>query len=201
LSAKKYNIIYADPPWSYKDKLRCGQRGSSFKYPTLTAKSIKELPVSNLAAENCVLFLWITPPLYPLGLEVMKAWGFEYKTLAFTWVKWNKKANSPFFGLGHGTRANAEFVLRGTRGKLERKDKAVSQIIFNDFLGFDVDLDTEVIVTQVGAHSAKPQGAREGIERLYGDVPRIELFARERVEGWDATGLDFDGVDIRDLLI
>lgn len=113
---RNYQIIYADPPWSYKDKAKAGKRGASFKYTTQDKDWLQRLPVKSIADDNCVLFLWVTMPMLEEGLSLMKAWGFEYKTCAFTWVKRNKVSLSWFFGMGNWTRSNAELCLLGKRG-------------------------------------------------------------------------------------
>ena len=169
---KKYKIIYADPPWQYRDKASAGNRGASFKYPTQSKEWLKELPVSSLSDNDCALFMWVTMPMLKEGLEVMKAWGFEYKTVAFTWVKRNKKADTWFFGMGNWTRANSELCLLGTKGKIKREYAGVSS----------------VIDSRIEKHSKKPDCVREKIVSLMGDLTRIELFARERCDGWDAWG-------------
>ena len=130
------------------------------------------LPVADIAHEDCVLFLWVTFPNLQEAFEVIKAWGFTYKTVAFTWCKRNRKSPGWFVGLGHWTRANAEICLLATKGKPRRISKAVRQIVD----------------TPIERHSKKPDVVRERIVELMGDVPRIELFARERIDGWDAFG-------------
>jgi N6-adenosine-specific RNA methylase IME4 len=171
---RKYGIIYADPPWAYRDKANAGNRGAGHKYPTQSAAWIRSLPVQNLSAEDCALFLWATMPQLPLALEVMAAWGFAFKTVAFTWVKRNRIASSWFWGMGNWTRANAELVLLGTKGKPKRIDAGVHS----------------VLETPIRRHSQKPDETRDRIVRLLGDLPRIELFARGRYPGWDVWGLD-----------
>jgi N6-adenosine-specific RNA methylase IME4 len=169
---KKYSIIYADPPWSYKDKALAGNRGAGCKYPTQSKEWIQSLPVQEIADENCVLFLWVTMPQLEVGLDVIKAWGFEYKTNAFTWVKLNKIAPTPFWGMGRWTRANAELCLLATKGKPKRVDAGVHS----------------VIQSPIQRHSKKPAEARVRIEHLMGELPRIELFARQKSPGWDVWG-------------
>ncbi|RUM42552.1 MAG: adenine methyltransferase [Desulfocapsa sp.] len=175
---KKYKIIYADPPWTYKVWSDKGTgRSASQHYDLLTKEEIQNLPVQDLAAASSVLFLWVTYPTLPEGLELMKKWGFTYKTCAFTWVKKNTKADSIFMGLGYYTRSNAEICLLGTRGDiLKRHSKGVPQ----------------VILEKRREHSRKPDTARDRIVELFGDVPRIELFAREKSKGWDAWGNEVD---------
>ena len=169
---KKYQIIYADPPWSYKDKACAGKRGASFKYPTQDKNWLRNLPIDQIREKDCVLFLWVTMPLLDEGLELIKSWGFEYKTVGFTWLKRNRKADTWFFGMGNWTRSNAEICLIGKRGNIKRVDASVSS----------------VIDTPIERHSKKPDCVREKIVKLMGDRPRIELFAREKSDGWDVWG-------------
>lgn len=168
---KQYRIILADPPWPYADKCHAGERGAVYKYDVMTERGIKGLPVDLIAADDCALFLWATPPRLPLALETMRAWGFEYKTIAFTWVKRTKHGRWAW-GMGNWTRANPEHVLLGVRGRPQRVDRGVHSIV----------------EAQVREHSRKPDEVRAQIVRLLGDVSRVELFARERVPGWDAWG-------------
>jgi len=169
---KKYQIIYADPPWSYRDKALAGNRGAGCKYQTQDIKWIENLPVKNIADNNCALFLWVTMPMLNECWEVIRRWGFEYKTVAFTWVKRNKKSPSWFWGMGRWTRANAELCLLATKGRPKRINAGVHS----------------VIDTSVEEHSKKPQEVRNRIIQLMGDLPRIELFARDKPEGWDVWG-------------
>ena len=109
---KKYSIIYADPPWAYRTYSKKGQgRSAESHYPTMCIEDIKALPVGELAAKDCALFLWITFPCLCEALEVLTAWGFSYKTVAFVWVKQNRKNDDLFTGMGYWTRANAEKYL------------------------------------------------------------------------------------------
>ena len=167
-----YSIIYADPPWHYNDKAQAGRRGAAYKYPTLLPVKIEELPVKSIAADNSALFLWVTYPQLPVGLSVLHAWGFQYKTVAFTWIKLNSKKLTPFMGGGSYTRANAEIVLLGTKGRPLRLNKGVRSIV----------------QSVRREHSRKPDEVRERIVELFGDLPRIELFARQKVSGWHAWG-------------
>ena len=172
---KKYAVIYADPPWQYRNK---GVQGAAEKhYRTMALTAIKSLPVQDIAAEDCVLFLWATFPCLPDALEVIRAWGFEYKTLGFCWVKRNRKSTGWFWGLGNWTRSNAEVCLLATRGDPKRISARVHSIID----------------APVGRHSEKPQEASGRIVELMGDLPRIELFARQRTPGWDVWGVEVDG--------
>ena len=109
---KKYSIIYADPPWAYRTYSKKGQgRSAESHYPTMCIEDIKALPVGELAAKDCALFLWITFPCLCEALEVLTAWGFSYKTVAFVWVKQNRRNDELFTGMGYWTRANAEICF------------------------------------------------------------------------------------------
>jgi N6-adenosine-specific RNA methylase IME4 len=173
--SKKYSVIYADPPWSYKDKALAGNRGAGCKYPVQSRDWINDLPVGRIAASDCALFLWVTmPKLNEVFPTLFEKWGFEYKTCAFTWVKRNKISPSWFWGMGSWTRANAELCLLATKGNPKRLDAGVSS----------------VIDSAIGRHSEKPPETRDRIVSLMGDLPRIELFARQTVPGWDCWGND-----------
>lgn len=169
----KYQVIYADPPWSYRVWSKKGNgRSAESHYPTMSIEEIADLPVNELADENCALFLWVTFPLLKEIWKVIDAWGFTYKSVAFVWIKQNKKADSLFWGMGYWTRANAEICILATKGSPKRYSKRVHQ----------------VIVSHIEEHSKKPEEARRRIEQLMGDVPRIELFARRETPGWDVWG-------------
>ena len=172
-SRSKYKIIYADPPWSYSYTSSAhGGRSQLNHYDTMRCVEIYDLPVASICDENAVLFMWAAYPMLPEALYTMKAWGFRYKNAAFNWVKLNPKSKTPFFGMGQWTRTNSELCLLGVRGDIKRVSKSVSQIV----------------MSEIERHSRKPQIIREKIVELIGDLPRIELFARERVAGWDAWG-------------
>lgn len=170
---KKYNIIYADPPWKY-NTWRDGMGTAEKHYPTMKVESIVGMQniIKNISEKDCILFLWVTFPCLLEGLKVMKEWGFKYKTCGFNWIKRNKVSDTWFFGMGHWTRANSELCLIGTKGTIKRKSNKVSQIID----------------THIEEHSKKPNIVRERIVELVGDLPRIELFARQTSEGWDSWG-------------
>lgn len=169
---KKYQIIYADPPWSYRDKALAGNRGANCKYPTQSQKWIEDLPVADITDDDCTLFLWVTMPKLNECWKLIEKWGFNYKTVAFTWVKKNKKSDSWFWGMGNWTRANAELCLLATKGKPKRISASIHS----------------VVDTPIQRHSQKPDEVRHRIVQLLGDVPRIELFARQKTEGWDVWG-------------
>jgi N6-adenosine-specific RNA methylase IME4 len=169
---KKYQIIYADPPWKYNDKLPSGHGGAEEHYKCMTMSDIKKLPVRKISDDNCILFLWITFPMLQEGLDTIRSWGFNYKTSGFVWVKKNKSDCGFFFGLGRWTRGNTEVCLLATKGKPKRANKSTSQLIFDPLT----------------KHSKKPAIIRDRIVELTGDLPRIELFARQKTEGWDVWG-------------
>ena len=167
-----YSIIYADPPWNYRDKAKAGRRGASYKYKVMNLRDIINLPIRNISADDSVLFLWSTMPMLPSALRVIESWGFIYKTAAFTWVKKNKKANTWFWGMGNWTRSNPEICLLAIKGKPKRMNASVHSIIDRPIL----------------SHSEKPPEVRDKIVQLCGDLPRIELFARDITSGWDVWG-------------
>ncbi len=169
---KKYSIIYADPPWSYRDKALAGKRGANCKYPTQSTSWIANMPIHSIASADCALFLWVTMPKLNECFRVIEQWGFDYKTVAFTWVKKNKNKDSFFWGMGNWTRANAELCLLATKGKPKRLSASVHSVIYSP----------------IETHSQKPHETRSRIVQLLGDIPRIELFARQTVSGWDCWG-------------
>lgn len=218
LPDERYEIILADPPWLYNDARTHASAGMARSaYPCLSVDELGAIPVPSIAATRSALFLWATFPKLPEALEVMGRWGFTYCTAAFTWVKtypgrgiethtrcdegdegavyvrdpdddnpysadWIKPAATYYSesdlvaGLGHYTRANQEIVLLGRRGKpFPRLDRTVRQ----------------VVLAPRGRHSAKPREVHDRIVRLFGDRPRIELFARPPVpDGWACWGLE-----------
>ncbi len=186
-SRKKYSVILADPAWPYKCWSKKGEgKSASRHYDVMSVDEIKALPVSQIAADDAVLFLWGTWPLLYETKEVIEAWGFTYKTKGFLWAKRNKKVKSWFMGMGYYTRANDEFCLLATRGRpLPRKSRSVRSFI----------------ESPIEAHSKKPDRIRDDIVELFGNVPRIELFARQQTPGWDCMGNEVQGgLDIRDTL-
>lgn len=174
-----YGAIYADPPWSWKSwDGNEGDRGAGRYYGTLDRQAIRALPVAELAAPDCVLFCWITWPTLDQALDVIGAWGFEYKTCAFAWVKADNRQPDllsdslpPFVGLGYWTRANSEVCLLATRGAPKRLNADVRQ----------------GIIEPRRQHSRKPDCVPGRIERLVAG-PYLELFARTQRPGWDCWG-------------
>lgn len=169
---KKYKIIYADPPWRYNDRACNGACETHYK--TMRFKDICALPIKDITDKDAILFMWVTYPMLKEGLELMEAWGFKYKTIGFQWLKLNRKNKMPFFGLGRWTRGNTECCLIATKGNPKRVSNSVFQLI----------------QSEIEAHSKKPDEARRRIIELMGDLPRIELFARESKSGWDCWGDD-----------
>lgn len=170
---KKYNIIYADPAWSYNFKNRKGlsDKAKSNLYETMNDKDILNLPINNITDDNCILFLWVLNSKLQLGLDCIQHWGFTYKTVAFNWVKTTRN-NKYHFGGGNWTRSNPELCLLATKGKIKRQSASVR----------------ELCVSQIREHSRKPDEIRNNIVELVGDLPRIELFARHTFDGWDSWG-------------
>lgn len=180
---KKYNIIYADPAWSYRDytskevaerNLNSNSKKSVvMKYNVMKTADICNLPIEKIASDDCILFMWVTMPKLNEVFEVIKSWGFKYSTVGFTWVKKNKKnKNSNFWGMGRWTRSNAELCLIGIKGHPKRASASVHSII----------------ESCIEEHSKKPDVVREKIVELCGALPRIELFARQHADGWDCWG-------------
>ena len=175
LPDKRYAVLLADPPWTFQTYSDKGKgRSAERHYPCMSRLELRTTPVGSIASRSCVLLLWTTMPMLEQALSLMEWWGFEYKTVAFTWVK--IKDGKPQIGTGYWTRANAELCLLGTRGHPRRIAKDVSQII----------------LAPRREHSRKPGEAYSRIDRLLGtDGPRIELFARPpHPQGWDVWGLD-----------
>lgn len=181
---KKYQIIYADPPWDYANYSDKGKQAQGYvkkHYPVMSTVDLCQLRVKNIADKDCKLFLWATIPLLQKAFTVIEAWGFSYRTIAFVWVKLNKNCNKLFFterdisfGIGHWTASNSELCLAGLlpKGRLNRQSKSISQIV----------------LSPRREHSRKPDEVRDKIVELCGDLPRIELFARRKVKGWDVWG-------------
>jgi len=172
LTRNKYRVIYADPPWLFRTWSTKGTGRSAIShYDCLSFEALATLPVADLAAADCAFFLWVPDPFLPRGLELIRAWGFEYKTVGFYWVKQNTKSKGFFTGLGCWTRANPEQCLLATRGHPKRRARDVPKLV----------------ISPRREHSRKPDEVREQIERLV-PGPYLELFAREIKPGWDCCG-------------
>ena len=187
LPDKRYDIIYADPPWHYNGKLQFDKSGTvernkdwlnkifissaSFKYPTIPTSELKKLRVQQIANDDSLLFLWTTNPHLAQAIELGTSWGFEYKTVAFVW---NKLNHNP----GHYTLSYCELCLLFKRGRIPtpRGARNVKQLI-------EVPRNN---------HSEKPIEAAQGIIRMFPHHSRIELFARDRKEEFDSWGLEVD---------
>ncbi len=175
---KKYNIIYADPAWSfnssiYQDSGRLFNKKITDHYSTMSINDINNLKVKEITNEDCILFLWTTDSHLPEALKVIKSWGFKYKTIGFTWVK-QYKSGSYCYNFGSYTLKSTEICLIGLKGKLKNIKKT------NNVKG--------LVFAERTQHSKKPDIIRKKIVELCGDLPRIELFARQKVEGWDCWG-------------
>nr|DAV17440.1 MAG TPA: N6 adenosine methyltransferase subunit [Caudoviricetes sp.] len=178
---KKYSVIYADPPWSYRQ----GGRGAAKNhYDTMSAEQLCRMPVRDICTDDAVLFMWATFPNLPEALKVMQDWGFTYKTAAFVWVKQNKKSSALFMGGGSYTRANGEVCLIGVS-----KNTKASRVVASHSV-------RQIIVAPVRHHSQKPSEARSRIRELMGvDRSYIELFARNTTPVWDVWGNEVNKYD------
>lgn len=176
----RYDVIMADPPWMFKVwSKNTGKNGRTAEkhYPTMDTEAIAVLPVAGLASDNCALFLWAVWPALPDALELIKAWGFEYKTIAWVWAKLNPSSLGFHFGLGYYTRANTEPCLLAVRGTMPVAEHDVQALI----------------VSPVQEHSRKPDNQYEKIERLYPGKRYLELFARRKNRpGWSFWGNEVD---------
>lgn len=168
-----YGAIYADPPWNFENYSENGEgKNPNRHYDCMSINKIKALPIGPLAKKDSVLFLWVTDPMLQEGLEVMKAWGFQYKTVAFTWAKQGRAdRNKWHMGTGYWTRSNPEMCLLGVNGSPKRCDRGVRQLV----------------IEPVREHSRKPDRIHDDIESLV-DGPYIELFSRKNRPGWKAWG-------------
>ena len=175
LPNKKYGIIYADPPWTFKNySNEKSDSNADHHYPCMSMEDIAKIPVQDIADKDCILFMWCTDPLLNKQIPIIESWGFTYKTVGFYWIKENKDQSKTKFwkGTGYWTRCNPEICLLATRGKPKRINGNIDKLIF----------------ATRDRHSKKPSIIRNKIVELCGDIPRIELFARTRMLGWDAWG-------------
>ena len=182
LKRNGYKILMADPPWHFHAWSHRGEKkGAIQHYETMTIKDICDLPVHDLVTEDAALFLWVVQPmLYPEANDVIKAWGFNYRTIAFVWVKMKKSwtpaspEHEPRLGLGYHTRSGAELCLLAIKGKgYNRVEQGIPQVLH----------------APLRNHSQKPNEIASRIDRLVGDVPKLELFAPlEPHPGWERWG-------------
>lgn len=191
---KRYSLLLLDPPWLYDNQQQNDPARGGITYPTMTMKDLYELPINNCAADNSLLVCWVTAPklmdeYYEKynPLSIIRNWGFRPITFLFVWVKLNKGGKGYYSGLGRYTNSNAEYAIVARKGKgLPRLTKNVKQLI----------------IAPIGKHSAKPREQYQRLDALYGDIPRVELFARDVNPppiGWDAVGLEYTPAqDIRD---
>lgn len=176
---KKYNIIYADPPWHYGSKSAVNNtKGSEIKplsdhYQTMRLDDMKAMDVKRFVADDAACFMWVTDSHLDEALEVMKTWGFKYKTIVFNWVK-TTSTGKYCKNVAPWTMKSSEICLLGTRGAMTKYKKAnnVESLVF----------------AQRDRHSKKPDEVRRRIETLFGDLPRVELFCRYPAAGWDVWG-------------
>jgi len=189
LPEKKYSIIYADPPWDYGGKMQFDKSSTSadkmqwdknifissatFKYPTLKTKELMKIPVTEIAEEDALLFMWVTNPHLAQGIELGQAWGFEYKTVAFVW---DKGVHNP----GKYTLSYCELCLVFKRGRMPSPRGTRNE--------------KQLVRAPRGEHSVKPQEVRDAISRMFPEHERIELFARQKPKGWDVWGLEVEEV-------
>jgi len=171
---KKYSIIYAAPAWSFNNKNTGGslKSGASAHYDTMSVDDMCKLPVNEIAEDNCVLFMWWVGSQPLEAIKLAQSWGFTIKTMTgFNWVKTTKTGKLDF-GMGFWTRGGSEMCMIATKGKPKRINAAVRSVVMNQRI----------------EHSKKPQIFRDEIVKLMGDLPRVELFARQKTEGWDVWG-------------
>lgn len=185
LPNKKYQIIYADPPWDYGGKMQYDKSSikaknvgfekdifissASFKYPTLKLKELKQLGIDSIADEDCILFMWTTGPQMANAIELGQFWGFDYKTVAFVW---DKMVHNP----GRYTLSQTEFVLAFKKGKFPSPRGAMNM--------------KQLVQVHREQHSEKPLEVADRITKMFPTQDKIELFARKRVDGWDSWGLE-----------
>ena len=179
LPDKKYNIIYADPPWHYGSKSAVNNTtGSAIKplsdhYSTMSLQELKNMSIKNMTKDDAACFMWVTDSHIDEALEVLRSWGFAYKTIAFNWIKTTSKGNY-CKNVAPWTMKSSEICLLGIKGRMTKYKQA------NNI--------ESLVIAQRSQHSQKPNEVRKRIEDLFGDLPRIELFAREKTDGWDVWG-------------
>ena len=189
MATELFDIVYADPPWPYygsPDKMAAA--GKHYSLLTLTEIARMEKPLARITSPSAALFLWSTSSRLPDAVSTLKTWGFHFRGVAFVWVKIAKVGGHIISGQGvppTAVKPNAEFVLFGTRQETGRP-----------FPLLDASIGQVVLATR-GKHSKKPDEIRTRIERIYGDRPRLELFARDSYPGWTSSGLESDGADYR----
>ena len=185
LPQKKYDVIYADPPWDYGGKMQFDKSSSgvdkinwnksifissaNFKYPTLKLRELQKIPIHQIAKDDSLLFMWVTSPHLANGIDLGQSWGFEYKTVGFVW---DKMAHNP----GKYTLSYCELCLVFKRGRIPTPRGTRNE--------------KQLLKIPRGMHSSKPAEVRDAIQRMFPTQQRIELFARHRPKNWDVWGLD-----------
>lgn len=187
-----YQLIYADPPWAYRDKANAGNRGACHKYQVMSMADIAKLPIADIAAPDCMLAMWWVPPQPAEALALVDAWGFKLRNMKlFTWRKLTK-TGLRHFGMGHWTRGNTEDVLIATQGDIEVLDPWESEDVLIAARGKPKRINagiSQLIDAPIREHSRKPDEVAERLIDLVGPVKRIELFARRRrCTTWDYWG-------------
>lgn len=178
MNEKKYSIIYADPPWHYSSRSHqdSGRGFSDLKpYPTLNQDSLKKMggAVSEISETNAACFMWVTDSHLKEGIQLLESWGFQYKTIAFVWIK-NYKSGRRCVNFAPWTLKSSEICLLGIRGKMSQHK--ISNNVY------------QLVEAERTSHSKKPDQVRDRIVQLFGDIPRVELFARQASTGWDVWG-------------
>lgn len=182
-TTNKYDIIYADPPWSYYNDMTVKPDCTTVKgmrrppYPVMSSKDIKSLPIESIANDNCILFIWTTDYHLQKSIEVIEAWGFTYKTIGFVWAKKNKSGNQCSMMGAYTKKSGCEICLIATRGKDAHK------MVINHKIASFIEYPRM-------EHSKKPDIVRDSIKALVGDRSAIELFGRQAYDGWDVWGND-----------
>lgn len=191
-----FRVILADPPWRFDLRSEKGEGKSPQRhYPTMSIEEIKAVPVELVAAKDCALFIWVTWPLLPHWVEVIEAWGFTYKALAWEWIKFNPETGNYAFGGGYGTRKNLEPCLLASRGSPSLRKEAPGSLFGSNSIPMGVHsvrdfiewLPYDCIRAPLREHSRKPDEQYTRIETLF-DGPRIEMFARQKRAGWTSWG-------------
>ena len=194
----KYNIIYIDPPWDYDRKVG---HGCDTKYNRMSNEDIYNLPINDIADKNCALLCWMTFPKLAEGIKAIESWGFTIKTVFVTWVKTNKHKDTPFFGVGTYTKSNAEICMLCEKGEIPKLLPPRRSIVGADYIGkVRDDSISSILLHKRLEHSEKPNEVRSMISRMFLDLPKIEIFARHKIVGFDSIGYGVDGLDIKESL-
>lgn len=178
---KRFGLIYPDMPWHYTGGNSSRKLKITPSYPTMKFDEMASLPIRDIASEDCALAMWATGPKMEEALKLIDIWGFTFITVLFVWIKTNPQQDTLHCKPAYWTMPNAEYLLFGKIGHPQRVREDIKQVVFAPIAG----------------HSAKPPVFRHKLVQVFGDVPRIELFARTKAPGWDAVGNQIDGKDIR----